>query len=341
MQITSKDLDKKIKNGFMGGAYLFYGDEPYLKEHYVKKLREIVCPDPDFAVFNHVRIEDGNVDRFIGELANPPLFGAGRLVELRGVDFAKLSTDTLSSLCDALAEIGGDDGVCALIDALPDELPEGTAKRPSAPLAALTKAANALKFERQTPARLAGWLERHFAAAGVKADGDVCRFMVDFCSADMYILAGEVEKLAAYAKAVGLAAVGIDQVRLVCSPNKVFGAFDFSNALIAGDRRAAFAVLAAMKKRREPPERILGTISKISGELLAVRTMSDGGVPRAEIGKILGIADYPLGLRISAAARSTPEKLAAALRAVNEADKKLKTTSTDGYLLIEQLILFG
>lgn len=338
MLITSKDLDKKIKNGFLDGAYLFYGDEPYLKEHYVKKLRESVCPDPDFAVFNHVRIEDGDIDRFIGELSSPALFGGGRLVELRGTDFGKLSSDRLDSLCAALDEV---DGVCALIDALPDELPEGTPKRPSAPLAALTKAASTLKFERQTPARLAGWLERHFAAAGVKADAEVCRFMVDFCSADMYILASEVEKLAAYAKSVGLASVGIDHVRLVCSPNKVFGAFDFSNALIANDRRAAFAVLAAMKKRREPPERILGTISKISGELLAVRTMTDSGVPRAEIGKILGIADYPLGLRISAAARSTPEKLAAALRAVNEADKKLKTTSTDGYLLIEQLILFG
>lgn len=336
MQITAKELDKKIKNGFLSGSYLFYGDEPYLKEHYIKKMRATICPDPDFEVFNHVRIEDGDIDRFIVELSAPAMFGMGRLIELRGVNFSKIGTEVLEKLCEVLSEVT--DGVTALIDA---DISEGTAKRPSAEFAALSKAANILKFERQTPAKLVVWLERHFYAEGIKASEDICRYVIDLCSADMYILANEVEKLAAYSKSMGIAEVNKQTVDLVCSPNKVFGAFDFSNALISGDRRAAFAAFSAMKKRREPPERILATISKISGELLAVRTLSDSGVPRERIGRILGIADYPLGLRIKAAARSTPEKLAASLRAVNEIDKKLKTTAADGYLLIEQLILFG
>ncbi len=339
MQITAKELDKKIKNGFLSGSYLFFGDEPYLKEHYIKKIRETLCPDPDFEVFNHVRIEDGDIDRFIIELSAPAMFGMSRLIELRGVNFSKLGAETLAKLCDALSEV--EEGVTALIDTATGELSEGTAKRPSAELSALTKAANVLKFERQTPAKLVVWLERHFYAEGVKASDDICRYVIDLCSADMYILANEVEKLAAYSKSMGIAEINKQTVDLVCSPNKVFGAFDFSNALISGDRRAAFAAFSAMKKRREPPERILATISKISGELLAVKTLSDGGVPRERIGRILGIADYPLGLRIKAAARSTAEKLAASLHAVNEVDKKLKTTASDGYLLIEQLILFG
>lgn len=339
MQITAKELDKKIKSGLTSGSYLFYGDEPYLKEHYVKKIRETLCPDPDFEVFNHVRIEDGDIDRFVIELSAPALFGMGRLIELRGVNYSKLGADLLAKLCESLSEV--EEGVTALIDAAPSELSEGTAKRPSAELAALTKVTSAIKFEKQTPAKLVVWLERHFYAEGIKASDDICRYMIDLCSADMYILANEVEKLAAYSKSVGLVEMNKQTVDLVCSPNKVFGAFDFSNALIGGDRRAAFAAFSAMKKRREPPERILATISKISGELLAVRTLSDGGVPRERIGRILGLSDYPLGLRIKAAARSTPEKLAASLHAVNEVDKKLKTTAVDGYLLIEQLILFG
>lgn len=339
MQITAKELDKKIKSGLMSGSYLFCGDEPYLKEHYVKKIRETLCPDPDFEVFNHVRIEDGDIDRFVLELSAPALFGMGRLIELRGVNFSKLGAGVLEKLCESLSEV--EEGITALIDTTPGELPEGTAKRPSAELSALTKVASVVKFERQTPAKLVVWLERHFYAEGIKASDDICRYVIELCSADMYILASEVEKLAAYSKSVGLTEIDKQTVDLVCSPNKVFGAFDFSNALIGGDRRAAFAAFSAMKKRREPPERILATISKLSGELLAVRTLSDGGVPRERIGRILGLSDYPLGLRIKAAASSTPEKLAASLHAVNEVDKKLKTTAVDGYLLIEQLILFG
>ncbi len=339
MQITTKELDRRLRCGFVGGSYLFYGDEPYLKDYYIKKLRGVICPDPDFEVFNHVMIENGDTGRFAAELSGAPLFGLGRLVELRGTDFGKLPTDRLERLCALISS--PDSGLTIIIDTKPDELPEGTPKKPSAVLAALTKAADCLKFERQTPARLADWLGRHFTAAGVKADDRVCRYMIDFCSADMYILASEVEKLAAYAKATGSEAITTETVRTVCSPNRVFGAFDFSNAIISGDRQTALAAFADMRLRKEPPERILGTISRIAGELLAVKKLSDSGVSRPEMSRLLGIADYPLGLRLAAVAGTGVEKLAETVRAVNETDKKLKTTSADGYLMIEQLILFG
>jgi DNA polymerase III subunit delta len=365
MQITSRDLDRKLKSGFVDGIYLFYGDEPYLKDYYLRKFREAVCPDPDFAAFNHIKIEDGDLARLFSELDGSPLFGGARLIEFRGADFGKMQTekgektekseksgrsgkgeksekadktDKLKYFCENLKAA---DGLCVIIDAAPSELPEGTAKKPSAVLNALTAVTEAVKFERQTPAKLALWAERHFAANGVKADDEVCRCIVDFCSPDMYILSGEIEKLSAYTKSQNIEKITKETVGEVASPNRVFGAFDFSNAIIAGDKKTALAALAGMKLRKEPPERILATISKITSELLAVRTLSDKGVARQDIGKILGIADYPLGLRMNAASKSTPEALKAAADAVGEADKKMKTTSLSGYLLIEQLILLG
>ncbi len=365
MQITSRDLDRKLKSGFVDGIYLFYGDEPYLKDYYLRKFRQAICPDPDLAAFNHIKIEDGDIARLFSELDGSPLFGGARLIEFRGADFGKMQTDKgeksdkseksekgarsgkgeksekvdkLKYFCENLKAT---DGLAVIIDAAPSELPEGTAKKPSAVLAALTAATEAVKFERQTPAKLAVWAERHFAANGVKADDDVCRYIVDYCSPDMYILSGEIEKLSAYANSRKIGRITKETVDEIASPNRVFGAFDFSNAIIAGDKKTALAALAGMKLRKEPPERILATISKITGELLAVRTLTDKGTARQDIGKILGIADYPLGLRMNAAAKSSPEALKAAADAVGEADKKMKTTSLSGYLLIEQLILLG
>ena len=39
------------------GAYLFFGEEDYLKAHALKTARSTVCPEPSFAVFNDISID--------------------------------------------------------------------------------------------------------------------------------------------------------------------------------------------------------------------------------------------------------------------------------------------
>lgn len=336
MFLTTKELDNRIRTAQITGAYLFYGEEVYLKRHYLDKIRKICCPDASLEAFNHVVVHGGDLDAFLRELSAPALFGGVRLVELRDTDFSKIKSGALSALCDALA---GVDDITAIIDTLPDELPAGTPKKPSAVLNALAKSASAVEFARQTPQRLAAWAGRHFAAEGIAANAEVCRMLVDTCLPDMYTLSGEIAKLTAYLKASGQNTLTPQVIREVASPNKIFGAFDFANAILAGDSAGALAAFADMKSRKEKPENILGTLSRITGEMLAVRALSDAGMSRAEIGAALKISDYPLGLRLSAARKSTPERLKAAADACFEADLKLKSTSLPGYALIERLIL--
>ena len=40
-----------------GHAYLFFGEEDYLKSFAVRQTREAVCPDEGFAVFNDMTID--------------------------------------------------------------------------------------------------------------------------------------------------------------------------------------------------------------------------------------------------------------------------------------------
>ena len=50
-------LKKKIKSGSLGGAYLFYGDEEYLKDHYLSLLRRAVERSRDRAALRSVLSE--------------------------------------------------------------------------------------------------------------------------------------------------------------------------------------------------------------------------------------------------------------------------------------------
>ena len=38
----SKELDKRLKSGVVDPVYLFYGNEDYVKEVYVERIKEIV-----------------------------------------------------------------------------------------------------------------------------------------------------------------------------------------------------------------------------------------------------------------------------------------------------------
>ena len=104
--MTVKELDDKIKKG-LGGVYLFYGEEEYLKRRYLEKVRETLLTDDTDAVFNHVRITDGEIDRLGDELAGMPIFGSsgGRLIELCDVDFTSMNETKLDELSDAFSEV--------------------------------------------------------------------------------------------------------------------------------------------------------------------------------------------------------------------------------------------
>ena len=71
--MTVSELDKQIKPN-MRGAYLFYGEEEYLKFRYREKMRAALLEDESLAPFNHSIITDitrlaGEVDTFV---RNPP-----------------------------------------------------------------------------------------------------------------------------------------------------------------------------------------------------------------------------------------------------------------------------
>lgn len=339
--MTTTELSKKLKTAPQG-VYLFYGEEEYLKRRYLEQIRKAIVGDVKdaAAAFNHVKIDGGDLAKFAAELDGLPMLmgfgGSGRLVELWDTDFNKMKADTLSELCDLLSTV---EDTTVIIYSLSSELPVGTAKKPSATLAAFQKCADCVNFERQKPQVLAGWVARHAQANGCFLSPELCRKLIDYCSADMFILAGETEKIAAYVRASGRNIVEEADIYAVSSPSTIYGAFDFVNALLDRKIARAFVLLDDMKKRKEKPLDILGTVSKLCSELLQVRVLRDAGMTPPEIASKLKMHEYTLSLRLKSAGSRPIEALEKAVELCRDADRKMKSTRLDSYRLIELLIL--
>ena len=102
MIITTKDLELKQRQN-VTGAYLFFGEEEYLKRHYLQRFREKAEADKDLAAFNHTIIDGGDLDALEAECSGLALFAESRLIELRDLNIKKLKKDQQEAVCDLLS----------------------------------------------------------------------------------------------------------------------------------------------------------------------------------------------------------------------------------------------
>ncbi|MBQ7161177.1 MAG: DNA polymerase III subunit delta [Clostridia bacterium] len=334
-------LRAEIKSGKAGGGYLFCGEESYLLHASLAALKKAVFGDSGNDAFNYLKLDaasERGVD-LADAITQLPVFADRRLVDLRGLDIQHMRSDALDELCGALALLADNPQTVLVICATPYEFDvSGLPKKPSKLFTRLSELIVPVVFSRETPAALAKWASAHFAHEGVSCDPAVVRALIDRVGCDMYALSGEIAKLSAYAKASGGGTVTAGDVTSMCAASAEIGAYDFSNAVQNGDFSRAFYILSELKKRRTEPVPVLADILRCYARMETVSALAEDGMSAADIAKKLKMHEFPVRCCLTAAGRLGQDKLIRALALCSDADRKLKFTSIDGYVIIYRLL---
>ena len=344
MEIIKEEDFKKQLTSAAGRAFLFFGEEDYLKIAAVKALRAQLCPDEGMAFFNDVTIDftDYTPDKLLDTMAAPPMMTDAKLIVLRGFDFTATRANELASeLCEVLSQLEEYDYNCVVIYAAAEMLDPGfLPKRPSPLLKRLAEVATPVQFNTPTDARLTRWAGKHFAHYGVAATPAVCQQLIAYAGKTMFVLANEIQKLASFVKENGRSEVTVADIHTVSVPASLPDAFALSNAILAGDGKAALDALAIMKFERTEPNIILAEISALLFDMQAARVLFAAGKNIKEVGALLGKHEYKVGLIANALSRTTPQRLARVIERCAEADFALKNTAVarGDYAPIEKLI---
>lgn len=323
-----------------GRAFLFFGEEDYLKATTLRALRKSVSPDEAFAMFNDVTLDtpDFDAEKLLDAVSAPPMMSEERLVVVRGLDLAGLKATEREALDGVLAQLETYNYTTLVLYAPSGSIDEGALpKRPSAALKKWQSVLTPVWFAAPTEARLAKWTAQHFGHFGVRADPAFCALFVSYVGQSMYVLAGEIEKTAYFVLAAGRDAVTEADMRAAASPALACDAFALSNAILDGNHRAALSALAVLKFERVEPTVVLGEIARTLADMQSARYLLDAGRGKAEIAAALRIHEYRAGLLSRAAARTDAARLARAVRLCAEADLSLKRASAD-FSPIERLI---
>ncbi len=337
--LKEPDFRKEIKSAPRSG-YLFFGEEDYLKSFALKTARETGCPDPVFSAFNEMKLDalDFTPQKLLDALMPLPMMTDRKLIVVSGLNFITMRPHDLDDLCEVLETTSDYDYNILIFNVASDGLDPGfLPKKPSPILNKLSSYLTPVYFERNTPAKLAAWVGRHFAHNGVTASPQLCSSMLEYCGRNMYLLASEVDKLCYYTLASGRTEPTEADLRFVCTPASEYDAFAFANAVMEGRREDALAILADYKLRRTDPLLILGDVIRTYCDLAGVSAMTRDGATPAEISSVLRIHEYRVGLYLKSLRNTQPDRLRRALDACYAADAALKL-SPQGYTALERLI---
>ena len=335
--IKESDFRKEIKTK-PGQAYLFFGDEDYMKSFALSIATSAISPDPTLAFFNEMKLDalSYSPDALRDAIMPFPMGAERKLITVTGLDFNAMKPNEVDALCAVLSELEEYDYNTVIISAAADRFDPGNLpKRPSSTLEKLCEHLTAVNFERNSPAKLVTWVGKHYEHNGVVASPEICSLTVERCGREMYKLAGETDKVSYYVLSQGRSEVSASDVINIALPAAEYDAYAFTNAIGSRQKDLALDILRDMKLRRVDPLMIMGEISAAICNICAVASLSARGSTSQEISEALKLHEYRVSLILKNGIREDVCKNM--LQKIREADLENKS-GKDGYFVIEKLI---
>ena len=202
-------LKRDLKEGTVRCAYIFYGEESYLREYYLGALRKALVP-AGFEEFNYHRLEGKDLTvQTLAEAAEAmPMMTERTLIVVTDFDLFKLGEEQRDKLIALLEDVPP---YCCLVfvyDTL-EYKPNRTMKKL---MKALSDHVESVEFRPADSRELTAWIARRFRALDKDIDRQTAEYLIFTCGDLMTGLVPEIEKIGAYAKGKTITQKDIDAV---------------------------------------------------------------------------------------------------------------------------------
>jgi DNA polymerase III subunit delta len=167
------------------------------------------------------------------------------------------------------------------------------------------------------------WAHAELKRLGVSADAEAARALVELVGDDPVALAGEIEKLAAWA---GEDPVGRPEVEQLATPGREAAAWALTDAWGQRDLPALLEACELALERKEPFLLAVGLASHV-GRVRAGQALAEDGLSTREIAGRLKMKEFPARKALQHAERYSRGELDEALVRLAELDAAIKGAS--------------
>ena len=323
-------LKQDIKEGTIGTLYVFHGEETYLRDHYLKQMKEKLLP-AGMEEFNLHTLSGKDFDvKTLAQMVDClPMMSARTMIVVSDWDIYKGDRDALaevlSDLPDYLCLVFVYDLIAYKADA-------------RTKLAAVVKEkGSVVAFDRQSQGDLVSWIARRFRALDRDISSEDARYLIFLCGDLMTTLASEIGKIGAYAKHHRVTRQDIDAV---ATPQLDAVVFQMTDAIAAGNFDKAAEVLGDLFHMQEKPVALLAALGRQLRQLYTARLALEEkkGVPY--LMEQWGMkSSYPAERLMGAARRFSLAWCRWAVIRCGQTDLAMKSGGGDGEDLLTALLM--
>lgn len=324
--IGLKTLKKDVKAKQLRRLYVLYGEETYLRDHYLGRIKSELLPagTEDF----NFKTLDGKActAREIVQICDClPMMNDRTLVLVWDYDIFRAGEGERKELLGLLEDLP--DYLCLVFvyDLIPYK-PDTRAKI----YAAVKANGLAVEFARQTQGDLNDWIFRHFKALGHEIDTKQSEFLTFYCGDLMTNLSQEIAKIAAYAKERRITR---QDILAVATPQPDAKIYELTDAVSAKDCDKALGLLGELLGMQQPTQVIVASLGKYLRQLYAARAALETRRSADAVAELWKLKSYPASKLMAAAQKTTLPWCRGALRKVAQADLDTKSGGEDKSVL--------
>lgn len=331
-------LKQELKTGQFGRLYLFYGEEHYLRDHYLQQLKDKLLDGPaaDFN-FHRFRPEHFDLQSFADAVDAMPMMAQWSLVLVEDLEPGRMSESDRALFTSILSDIPETCVVVLLYDTVEFKI-DGRQKK----LAEALNRGLKVEFRRQSQRELNSWIRRHFRTYGKDIDDRTCEYLTFVTGGSMTALSGEIGKIAAFTSGSVVTAA---EIGAVVEPVLDAEIFDLTDAIADGDYEKALTKLQTLLKMQQDPILLLGAMGSAMRRLLYARIAMASGRGESALAELLKASggraphSYVLQKTMTTARRISDSFCQKAVQLCMTTDEQLKSFSGDDQRTLELLLL--
>lgn len=257
--MTIENLEKELKEGKLNSLYLLYGEELFLIESNLKRIRTLFgeCVKG----INYILIDEQNIQEIISDIETPSFGFEKKLIIARNTGLfkkeGKKKTGDISKIKDKLTQYI-DENIKIIDESVVLVFVEDEVDNKSEIYKTIDKNGVVCKFDFQKPIQIEQRIKVICNGYKVNIDSQTIKYFIECCGTNMQDLINEIRKLIEYAGENGtIKKEDIDKLSIKKLESVIF---DLTDNLGKKDITGALQVLQNLIYTKEPLAKILVTL---------------------------------------------------------------------------------
>lgn len=334
-KIGEAELKKQIKTCEFSNVYLIYGEETYLKEFYVGKLKSKIV-DSAFEDFNFHQYEGKNssLDDILRDAEVMPMMSEYTFILVHDYPLDKSANDI-----NALKEFFKDIPETCVIVFWYDSIEVDTKKNSKWKTVetAFAKAGSSVNLEKRSENELAKLIVSSAKKRNCVIDPENARYLISVVGSDIKTIFNELEKICSFVSDGNITKKDIDNLAVKCLQARVY---DLSKYIIKGDGDNAYNVLNTLFAQKEEPIAVLSVISSCYVDMYRAKCAKAANENENILSDYFTYKGREFLIRNAArdCRNISFEDLRSAIDVLSNTDELLKSTAIDKRLLLEEAV---